>query len=80
MSTFIQIINILNDNLLSIGLIIFSPAIYQLVRTITLFLVWKFAVNQNNIIVIEHYPSGEFKRVTITKLDKTKNLNQMNNN
>ncbi|NUF08013.1 hypothetical protein BGI05_01315 [Snodgrassella alvi] len=72
MSTFIQILNILNDNLLSIGLIIFSPAIYQLVRTITLFLVWKFAVNQNNIIVIEYYPNREFKRVTLSKPDKTK--------
>ena len=70
--TFVSILNFIQDNFLPIGLIIFSPAIYQLVRTITLFLVWKFAVNQNNIVVIEHYPNGEFKRVTISKPDKTK--------
>ena len=71
MSTFIQILNILNDNLLSIGLIIFSPAIYQLVYKITYFLAEKFIKTKKDV-VIEYYQDKELKRVITLNPDTTK--------
>lgn len=68
MSIFIQIINILNDNLLYIGLIIISPAIYRLVYSLTLFLAGKF-INTKKDIFVEHYIDGRLVSVTIIKAD-----------
>lgn len=68
MSIFIKILNILNDNLLSIGLIIISPAIYRLAYSITLFLAGKF-LNTKKDIFVEHYIDGRLVSVTIIKAD-----------
>jgi len=56
---------------LLIALIALSPAIYQFIRTATVFLVWKFSKKQNHLEV-EYHPNGNFKKVTLAKLGKKK--------
>lgn len=69
--TFVSILNSIQDNFLPIGLIIFSPAIYRLVYSITLFLAEKFIKTKKDV-VIECYQDEMLKRVIILKPDKTK--------
>ena len=76
---YISILDFIQANLIPIGLIILSPAIYRLVYSITLFLAEKF-INTKKDIYVKHYHDGHLKEVTIIKADITQKIEHIEMN